>query len=268
MAFSVEPESTPHLIMEPKNNSATDDFMAGLDKGEENPLEPQIDDLFPEDKEPDIKNDIEEVKPLPYHKDEKLQKYIEKQVEKRLSNFKPSATETFKQEVSVSDPGLVEAFKTILGDDTPEKQNALKALERSLANVDERATQKAVDRLQQVQQEQSERETREIEEAESELEEGFENIESHYGIELTERQKDAYKDFLLKIQPKGGYEEYPDFIETFDVFKKSVTRSSNSQAKILASRGIERSSSANVTPKLTSDGKSSMWQQVDKIFGN
>lgn len=252
--------------MEPKNNSAEDDFMAGLNKSEENPLEPLADDLFPE--EAVVEEKEGEPKPLPYHKDEKLQRYIDKQVEKRIKSTAPSVAETFKQETSVGDPDLVNAFTAIIGNDTPEKVVALKALEKSLSNVDERATAKAVERLQQVQQEAVEREQREITEAESELEEGFDDIESHYGIELTDRQKQAYKEFLVRIEPRGGYDEYPDFIETFDVFKNSYKRSSNTQAKALASRGLERSSSASVTPKLVSDGKSSLWSQVDKILGN
>lgn len=252
--------------MEPKKNSTEDDFMAGLDKGEENPLEPLADDLFPEDKTDEVIEEKTE-KPVPFYKDEKLQRYIDKQVTKRLAETKPTVTETFKQEVS-GDPDLVNAFTTIIGNDTPEKIAALKALERSLASVDERATTKAIERLQQVQQEQSERETREIAEAQSELEEGRSDIEDHLGQELTERQWDAYKDFLRRIEPKGGYDEYPDFVDTFEVFRNSVKRSSNSQAKVLASRGLERSSSASITPKLVSDGKTSLWQQVDKILGN
>lgn len=253
--------------MEPKNNSAEDDFMAGLDKGEENPLEPLADDLFPEDKTTEVIEEKPE-KPVPFYKDEKVQRYIEKQIEKRLKDVRPTVTETFKQEVSAGDPDLVNAFTAIIGNDTPEKIAALKALETSLSRVDERATNKAIERLQQVQHEQSERETREIAEAQSELEEGRSDIEDHLGQELTERQWDAYKDFLKRIEPKGGYDEYPDFVETFEVFRNSVKRPSNSQAKVLASRGLERSSSASITPKLVSDGKTSLWNQVDKILGN
>lgn len=257
MAFSVVPNNLCKF-METKNG-ATDDFMAGLDKVET--LEQPVDDLFPEEKEV---AEVKEEKSVPFYKDEKVQRYIEKQIEKRLKDVKPTAQETFKQEVSESDPELVKAFTAIIGNDTPDKQAALKALENSLARVDERATQKAIARLQQVQDEQQQRYESEVAEAESELEEGRSEIEAHLGNELTGKQWDAYKDFLVKIEPKGGYDEYPDFVETFQIFRNMYKRP-NAQAKDLASRGLTQSSSASSAPKLTRE-KGSLWNQVDKIF--
>lgn len=253
-----------------KNNSAEDDFLGDLanNDNEVDPLATQEnEDLFPED---DTQTEeIQNNKPIPFAKDEKVQRYIERQIEKRLKTYQPTATETFKEEVSAGDPELVKAFEGIIGNDTPEKVAALKALENSLAKVDERATAKAIERLQQVQQESEENEAREIEEARDEIEDGFEDIENAYGIELTDRQKQAYKDFLLKVEPRGGYQEYPDFVETFEVFKNYVKaqRPSNSQAKALASRGMERSST-NDTPSLNNDfGKKPLWDAVDQMLG-
>jgi len=258
--------------MEKKNKGAVeDDFLAGLDS-EIDIDKPAEDDLFPEDNKEEgvVDEPVVLEKPLPYYKDPKIQRYIDKQVKKATQNVNLTTTETFKHEVSAGDPELVSAFTAIIGNDTPEKLAALKALENSLARVDERATTKAVEHLKKLQQEESAREVEEVAEAEDELEEGFEDIESHYSIELNDRQKEAYKDFLLKIEPKGGYVEYPDFVETFGVFKNYIkaNRPSNAQAKILASRGMQQSSSADNSQEKTfvkTDGKETLWQKFGKM---
>lgn len=262
-----------------QKNGATDDFLDGLEEKIQDPFEPtNSDDLFPDDKEEVIESEHKEEsveEKVPFYKlakDEKFQRFfdkkLEREVEKRMKDLKPSAQETFTKDVSESgDTDLVSAFTAIIGNDTPEKIAALTALERSLKNVDERATKKAVEHLQQVQEDEATREAKEIEEAESQLEDGFEEIESHYGINLTDPQKEAYKKFLIRIEPKGGYKEYPDFVETFEVFKSSIKRPSNSQAKALASRGMERSSASQVTtPTLVREGTKSLWQSVEKML--
>lgn len=252
-----------------KETSAEDDFLGDLGESAQDPFTPSAnDDIFPD--EENTGEVTEQKKPVPFAKDEKVQRYIERQIEKRLKTYQPTATETFAKEVTTQgDADLVSAFTTLFGNDTPEKVAALQALENSLANVDERATQKAVERLQEYQQESVQKEERELAEAFDEIEEGFEDIENHFGIELTNRQKSAYKEFLLKVEPKGGYQEYPDFVETFDVFKNYVkaNRPSNAQAKALASRGMERSSSnSDTVPTLKRDGTKSLWQQIDKML--
>lgn len=253
-----------------KETNAEDDFLGDLGNAvEQDPFTPiENDDLFPE--EEIQKEEVIPNKPVPFAKDEKIQRYIDRQVEKRMKTQQPTATETFRQELTTSDPDLVKAFETIIGSDTEEKKAALKALETSLSRVDERATQKAIERIQEVQQEAVEREERELAEAHDQIEEGFEDIENHYGIELNEKQKSAYKEFLLKIEPKGGYQEYPDFIETFEVFRNNVkaNRPSNAQAKALASRGMERSSPNNESSSAPKrDGTKPLWASVEKMLG-
>lgn len=248
-----------------------DDFLDGLVNEDKDPFEPtEVDDIFPEETEEEIEEVEPEVKPLPFHKDEKVQKYLDKQLRKQrdelIKELKPTAQQTFQQEVIVGDPDLVKAFAAIIGDDTDEKKAALKALEASLSRVDERATKKAIEQIEKVQKEQGEREVEELRQAENEIEEGFDEIEDHYGIELTDRQKEEYKKFLLKVEPRGGYVEYPDFVETFEVFKNYIksNRPSNSQAKALASRGMQRSSTATVetAPAVKREGTKSLWQML------
>lgn len=254
-----------------KKLKAEDEFLDGLDK-ELDIEEPLEEDLFPEEiPKEEVKIEEEKAeKPLPFHKDPNVQRYIDRQVKKLTKDIKPTESEAFRHEVtSAGDSDLVKAFEAIIGNDTPEKVNALKALEKSLVNADERATQKAMEKFEKIQSEQSEKETRELEEAQDEIEEGFEDIEAHYNIQLNDRQKSAYKDFLLKIEPKGGYTEYPDFIDTFEIFKNHIkaNRPSNAQAKALASRGMQQSSSEvqGTETFVKTDGKETLFQKFSKI---
>ena len=102
----------------------------------------------------------------------------------------------------------------------------------------------AMKEILEAQQEAEQNEQAELEEAIEERDEGRELIEEHLGKPLNENQWDAYREFLLSIEPKGGYQEYPDWITTFDYFKKLNSRS-NATAKTLASRSMERSAPAS-----------------------
>lgn len=236
-----------------------DDFLAGLGEGEV-ALEDSSTDLFPEEKVEE-----QEEKPAPFYKDEKVQRYIDKQVQKRIKDFKPSTEQTFRKETSEGDDKLVSAFTRLVGNDTDEKKAVLADLKSALDERDERASQKAYERLQEMQVENEQKEQEKIEEAIDELEEGRDEIESTIGKSLTERQWDAYKEFLLDIEPKGGYQEYPDFIKTFDKFRRSVSRS-NATAKTLASRGMERSTSS--TTEASKGGSWKDWDGVkEKLLG-
>lgn len=262
--------------MDEKNLGAEEDFLAGVLGETDNELNPEAlnDDLFGTIEKVAEEKEEKFEKPVSYRKDEKLQRYIDKQVEKRIKDFKPSAQEAFKQEVSQSgDPELVSAFSAIIGNDTPEKVAALAALEKSLKGVDERATKKAIEQLQKVQQEQKDKEQQELKEAEDELEEGFEEIETQFGVDLTSgseranRLQNAYKSFLDSIAPKSGYQEYPDFKKTFELFKNSVVKRSNATAKTLASRGMERTSQVKQPEAsfIKKDNNESLWSKIERL---
>ena len=220
-----------------KETKVVDSFLAGLE-------EPNVEvgdelALFPEEKEEEIPE-----KPVAFHKDEKVQRYIDRQVEKRLKDFKPSAEQTFNEDVSQGDPKFIETMRKAYGDDTPEKAQIYKDLKEDWAGMSKQAKQSAMKEILEAQQEAEQNEQAKLEEAVDELDEGRDEIESHFGKPLTEKQWDAYKDYLLDIEPKGGYQEYPDFIKTFDYFRKVNSRS-NATAKTLASRSMERSAPAS-----------------------
>lgn len=228
-----------------------DEFLGDLNEAEVLPTE-ESEELFPE-KEEVVEEKEERV---PFHKDEKLQRYIEKEIGKRMKNTE----QTFKEEVLQGEPKFITSLEKIIGNDTPEKIQALKDLKDDWAGMTKQAKQEAVQSVIEAQQLNEQREQAEIAEALDELDEGREEIEAHYGKPLSEKQWDAYKEYLSDIEPKGGYEEYPDFVKTFDYFRKSVSRS-NAQAKTLASRGMERSTTTNTTEQ----PKAGSWKDWDSV---
>ena len=222
-----------------EKEKVVDSFLAGLE-------EPNVEvgdelALFPEEDVAEVAEDAE--KRIPYFKDEKVQKFIQKEIKKGLEGYK-SSEQTFKEEVSQGEPKFISSLEKIIGNDTPEKIQALKDLKEDWSGLSKQARQNALNEILEAQQEQVENEQAELEEAVDELDEGRDEIESHFGKPLTEKQWDAYKDYLLDIEPRGGYQEYPDFIKTFDYFRKVNSRS-NATAKTLASRSMERSAPAS-----------------------
>jgi hypothetical protein len=73
----------------------------------------------------------EEAKPLPFHKDPKVQKFIDKQVEKRLENFKQVETPKEAQ----GDDDVTDVLTRLIGNDTPEKLSMLKDFKNVLEKV-------------------------------------------------------------------------------------------------------------------------------------
>ena len=236
-----------------ENQSATDDFLDGLDKNEELNLTNQEEPLFPEETE-------KKEEKVPYHENEKIQRYIAKEVNKRMKDIKPSAEDTFKEEIG--EPKFVSSLEKIIGNDTPEKIKALTDLKEDWKGMTKQAKQEALREIIEAQRESAEKDEEEFDEAVNELEEGREDIESSLGKPLTERQWDAYRDYLLDNEPEGGYESYPNFVRSFNRFKSSYTRS-NATAKNLASRGMDRS--ATSSPEAP---KAQSWEEWDAVKEN
>lgn len=192
-----------------------------------------------------------EEKRLPFSKDPKVQKYVQKEIRRAMEGIKqPEA----RQEKPGDDDtaSVVEAFTAIIGNDTPDKQKALASLERALGNVDQRASQKAVEHLREIRQQ----ELQDDRDAEEELENAFDEIEESYGVDLTsgtaisKKTRSEFVTYVERIAPKDRYgdiREYPDMNaawETFSELRKGTQ--TPSRAKELASRGMARSADAQV----------------------
>lgn len=250
--------------MDDKNKSAVEQFLEGTENEQSNPFEQVIQNPFEAPIEPK-KEKVEETeeKPVPFHKDPKVQKFIERELEKRLRTIEPAPRQETQTEDEFKE--VVDSFATIIGNDTPEKQNALKALERSLKSFDERAVRHAEDRLAQIKREEEEADRQ----AEEELDNAFEAIEENFDVDLSssrsQKLRSEFVSFVEKIAPKdrnGEILDYPDMIsawETFSEIKKATSQPS--RAKELANRSISRSSeTVSAQPKRIS------WNDVDEFM--
>lgn len=256
--------------------SAIEEFLGDIGKAKENPFE-SADPFAPQEevKEQVEEEVFEEEKPLPFHKDPKVQRYVEKQIAKALEGVKPSEAQQFKESVSSDADDVVGAFTAIIGNDTPEKVKALEALKKTLSGVDERAASKAVERFQQQTQAELKRQQEEDTRAQEELDSSFEEIEDTYGVDLSSNTAQARKtrsdfvDYIRKIAPKDAEGEvvaFPDLSAAFEEFQERSKRVNPTvaKAKQLASRGMTTSTDATVVPKNTDKS----WKAIDKLFGN
>lgn len=245
-------------------NNAVEDFLKDV-KGDSN------EELFNQELVPPIveKKEVEEV--VPFHKDPKVTKFIEKEVDKkikdRLADIGPSATESFEKETKEQSDELSEVLVRIIGNDTPEKLSAIKDFKKVFNGMEERGAQRALAQLQEKEQESRQAE----QDAQNELSEGFSNIEETFKVDLTsEESKDErsrFVDFIKLVAPKdedGQVAEYPDLTETYRAFKQINKPESNNRAKELAARSMTRSSDTTVSP--ASGDKS--WNSVDRFFNS
>lgn len=225
-------------------------------------------DIFKEGTTNEVSDEMDvEEKPLPFHKDPKVQRYIEKQVKSLTANAPVlQSTET----VAPSDvKDVIAAFADIIGNDTPEKVKALSALEKTLQGADERASQKAIERFQHQQEEVLKQASEADRQAQEELDTYFDEIEETYNVDLSSNSASAkamrsqFIEYVRKIAPKdekGEVAAFPDLLGAFEDFQERSKRPPT-RAKELANRGITRSSD---TTQAMPQGRS--WKDVDRFF--
>jgi hypothetical protein len=248
----------------PKNEA--DEFLNGLDDSskefDEN-TDPFAEETTTEAKEPE---EVEEEKPLPFHKDPKVQRYVEKQIAKALEG--KTVEKEFVKEAGES---VDDYYERLIGNDTPEKIAMIREAklrdEKLLAQAEERA----FSRLTQEQQ----REVESDRKAEEELDNSLEEIEETFNIDLTSNSPVARKTrvdfmkFVEKIAPKdrnGEITEFPDMNAAFETFQSTRQVAQPSRAKDLAARGVARSGEVSSKPqeRVTFDNMDSFF---DKLLG-
>lgn len=245
---------------EDKKNSAVD-FLNNIDTNEpfkETPVE--------EDEPVVVEEDKAEEKALPFHKDPKVQRYIQKEIEKKAKDFAPSAERQFKQDIA-SDIKLPASFVRLVGNDTDEKVQVLKDLSDYFGTLKGEARKEFLDEMKQQEQAQVEADTK----AQEELENYFEEIEETYNVDLSSNSSTAKKtradfiEYVRKIAPKneeGEVAAFPDLVASFEEFQERNKRTAPaSRAKELASRGLTRSTDASTA---VPSGRS--WKDAERFF--
>lgn len=209
-------------------------------------------------------------KPVPFHKDPKIQKFLERREreiedrlmasleDKRSSSTTPTADRFSK---------VINSFEGIIGNDTPEKVSALNSLKEALNDMDASAVRVAEEKINEIR----DRDLREDQEAEQELENAFETIEDTFDVDLTSQRatktRQEFITFVEKIAPKdrqGNIVDYPDMTSAWETFSE-MKRATQvpSRAKELAARSISRS-----TETATQQPKRVTWDSVDEVMDN
>lgn len=245
----------------PDEKNAVDSFLGDINKDETNPFNEPKEDKVAEVGEPEIEEK------LPFHQDPKVQKYIDREIQKRIGDLPPR--EVIREVPTTPETSdLKDVLTRLIGNDTPEKIAAVKDFEKALNGLEEKGAQRALDQIRQSEEAEHEAEV----EAQNELQQGFDDIESQFDVDLTSSKPTAQKlrsdfvDFIKRVSPKdgeGNVVEFPDLQETFKLFKETRKPESNDKAKELSNRSMIRSGDASVTPQV----KDNSWNAVERVFG-
>lgn len=260
--------------MENENKSAEDEFLGDLaNNGSQDPFAETPDDLFEapkEQKEEEVLEEEKVEKPLPFNKDPKIQRYIDKQVDKKF------AERTFEQperesKIDTSESPYGDILKEIIGDDTPEKRNAIDKFNRTFMEREERIAGRSLEAINAERQAEVDAEA----DADDTLMNGFENIESNFGVDLyapeNRKLKGQFIDYIRKVAPKdsdGEITDFPDIEGTFETFQSMRQRNNQTnRGKDLASRSIERGSNSSAPVQKeqpTFDNLDSIFEKMTK----
>lgn len=239
-----------------EGNNIVDDT---IEKDEEIPAEEKSEDSLKEEEPKDEK-------PLPFNRDPKVQRFIEKEIKKALEQQGPAEQQFVKETVGEEDE-VLDVLTRIIGNDTPEKVSAIKDFKKVLNGLEEKGAEKALREFEARMQAEKEEERK----AEAELTEAFANIEDTYEVDLTSnapmarKTRNEFIDFVKKIAPKneeGEVVDYPDFNEAFQVFQEMrKTTPQPNRAKDLASRSMTRSAETSTQPQ-----EKVNWDVVNRLF--
>lgn len=223
-------------------------------------------DLFKEETvaEETAEEEVKEDKPTPFHQDPKVQRYIDKQVEKALKDKNPTVENQFKKDIE--DINLPSSFVKLVGNDTPEKLEVLKDLSNYFSTLKGEAKQDFIREMQEKEQQKVEADKK----AQQELDNYFDEIEETYSVDLSSNSAPAkamrsqFIDYVRKIAPKdenGEVTGFPDLVASFEEFQEKNKRPAATRAKELANRGMTRSSDTSTG---VPQGRS--WKDVDRFF--
>ncbi len=243
-----------------KNQSAVENFLKGTEQQAVSFEQPSK-DSFEIVTEPE-EEVVEKEKPVPFHQDPRVHKFINREIEKRLKDIKIPEPE--RQNDTKEDDDY---YTRLIGNDTPEKVAMIREAKARDERMLEQAEERAFNRLSEREQEEFVAEK----DAEDELTNAFESIEETYDVDISSNSPQARKtrlefvSFVEKIAPKrdGVIVDYPDMDsawETFSEMKKSSTQPS--RAKELASRSMSRSAETTST----ANQKRVDWNAVDEMM--
>lgn len=245
-------------------SSAINEFLNGFGQPKEDPFKSA--DPFAEKETVDevIEEAVEEEKALPFHKDPKVQKYIDRQVAKAIADTPtpPKERQTFKEE----EINLPPSFVKLVGNDTDEKKQVLKDLSSYFGSLKGEARQEFLAEMQ----EQERAVQAQDQAALDELNAGFEEIEDSFGVDLSsgnanaQRIRGAFVEYLKKVSHKnadGEVDQFADIPAAWEEFQSKAQKPANNRAKTLASRSMGTQIVSDA-PQVADRS----WKGVEKLF--
>jgi len=194
---------------------------------------------------------------VPFHKDPKVQRYVERQIAKAMESIPKPVVDTPKDEDDY--------YARLIGNDTPEKVAMIREAKERDEKLINQAEERAFSRLTESQKQEAEADKKALEQLDSSLE----DIEEQYSVDITSNTPVARKlrvDFLKfaeRLAPKdrdGNIVDYPDMNTTFEMFQEKKPTKQD-KAKDLASRSMNRSAEVSDKPK-----EKVTFDNVDNLF--
>lgn len=226
----------------PTNESAVDEFLGNVNESNDefndnqDPFDTQEIEGHKEEGE---ETPVKEEKPIAFHKDPKVLRFIEKEIAKRTQKVEVTPVESKKDDND-------DFYIRLIGNDTPEKVAMIREYKEREQRLIEQAEERSLNRISNERQQALEAER----EADEQLANAIDDIEETYNIDLTSKDPVARKNrvdfmnFIEKIAPKnsdGEITEFPDMLSAYETFQEmKASTKAPSRAKDLAARSMVR----------------------------
>ena len=192
----------------------------------------------------EAKADEHEEKAIPFNRDPKVQKFIERQVRKKLEELAPTAQ---KSESPQKEAGgeIPDEFLSMFGDNE-DTRKAWKHQEKLFEKFVEKAKAEAVESIRS---EQKARE-QEVSSYENLIDDELSRIEEAHGIDFTDESRSEFLGLVQQLSPKDGngkIASLADFDGVYEIYRGMEKKNPTlDRQKRLASRSGEKSGTAEV----------------------
>ncbi len=206
-------------------------------------------EVTPPDGQVDTPIDTPDEDKLPFAKNPKVQRFIEKKVKAMLDDqigqFKPVETKVIDNSTNTDVPY---EWLAMYGDN----EDSRKAWKFQSKLMDDYKTRAKDEALAEFRSEQ-ERATAETAQFQSIIEDSLDSIEDEFNVDLTsnspaaKKARGEYLDLVQRLSPKdgaGNVTSYADFHEVWDIYQASKVAPNNSRQKELASRSTTKANEA------------------------
>lgn len=242
-----------------KTNSEVDEFFEGLpseDKKES--------DIFADEKpiEKEPEKESEPIKNRQHRRLEiKLQEEREANIALNARLQERTELDRFRQDTKSDDVPV--DWLQVYGGSTPEGQEqakrAWKLQQEMISQAEDRATERALEQIEERQQEG----IKQQKQFESFIDTELEAIEDQFNVDVTSNAPSARKarreflEMVQKFSPKdedGTITDYADFEATWEQYQATRQKTDNSKQKDLADRSMKQSGNAQTTDKAPTSG--------------